>query len=84
MAVEIHVDTYVHLHTYSVLLVHVQWNPSKLDTIGTDYSVLNSEAPSFQGLLSAQFSHLGLEKCPVYGGVLIFQGSSLEGFHCIG
>ena len=43
------------------------------DDITTTESVLNSEVSSFQGLLSVareQMRHLGLTKCPVYGGVL--------------
>ena len=62
----------------------MQWNPSNLDTIGPEESVLIREVSLFQGLKSTQTQHLAmgrkrvscLESCPYFRGVLI------EGFHC--
>ena len=53
--------------------VYIQWNLSKLDTTGTEESVLNSdsEVSPFQRLLRMyNYVEFGLENCPVCGGVL--------------
>ena len=55
--------------------IHVQWNPSNLDTIGPEESVLIREVSLFQALKSTQTWCLGrkkvssLERCPYFRGV---------------
>ena len=54
--------------------LRVQWNPSKLDAIGPEESVLIREVSLFQGLKSTQIWYLGrkkvscLERCPYFRG----------------
>ena len=58
------------------------WNLSHPDTIGPDSSVLNTES-LIQGLLSTHLWHLGQGESVLFIEVSSFQGSSLEGFHCL-
>ena len=61
----------------------IQWNPSNLDAIGPEESVLISEVSIFRGVKSTQTWYLGMKKvsclvrCPYFRGILI------EGFHRI-
>ena len=57
--------------------MHVQWNPSTPDTIGTTVSLI-SGVSLFQGVDLYTFVFIcGKTKC------LDFRGVQSEGFHCI-
>ena len=60
----------------------MQWNPSNLDTIGPEESVLIREVSLFRRLKSTRTWYLGrkkvscLERCPY------FMGCPYRGVHC--
>ena len=64
------------MHFINVETIEVQWNPSNLDTIGTEEGVLIREVSLFQGLKMV----LGEEESVLIREVSLFQGC---GFHCI-
>ena len=58
----------------------MQWNPSNPDTTGAE-KVLISEVSSFQGI--QDWYILGGGKGVLFRKVSSFQGSLMEGLHCI-
>ena len=48
----------------NVLILVIQWNPSILDTFGTNISVLIRGVPSFQGVNLLKSTVWDICKCP--------------------
>ena len=61
---------------------NIQWNPSNLDTIGPEESVLIREVSIFQGLKSTQTWHLERKKVSCLEGCLI-RRIIIEGFQLL-